>query len=79
MEYQKIINLLDNTVNQPIKFGTKNWFEINDYSCRTYNTDSQIKSKTMILKLNLCDYSDTYMVAKGTITVLTTSFSWCCK
>ena len=24
MEYQKIINLLDNTSNQPTKFGTKN-------------------------------------------------------
>ena len=28
MEYQKIINLLDNTSNQPSKFRTKNWFEI---------------------------------------------------
>ena len=25
MEYQKIINLLDNTANQPTKFRTKNW------------------------------------------------------
>ena len=30
MKYQKIINLLDNTPNQPSKFRTKNWFEIND-------------------------------------------------
>ena len=30
MEYQKIINLLDNTSNQPTKFRTKNWVEIND-------------------------------------------------
>ena len=30
MEYQKIINLLDNTPNQPPKFKTKNWAEIND-------------------------------------------------
>ena len=29
MEYQKIINLLDNTPNQPTKFRTKNWVEIN--------------------------------------------------
>ena len=28
MEYQKIINLLDNTPNQPNKFRTKNWVEI---------------------------------------------------
>ena len=30
MEYQKLINLLDNTPNQPSKSKTKNWVEIND-------------------------------------------------
>ena len=30
MEYQKIINLLENTQNQPSKFKTKNWIKIND-------------------------------------------------
>ena len=30
MEYQKIMNLLDNTPNQPFKFRTKDWVEIND-------------------------------------------------
>ena len=29
MEYQKIINLLDNTPNQPTKCRTKNWVEVN--------------------------------------------------
>ena len=48
MEYQKMINLLDNTPNQPTKFGTKNWVEINDDSWGTYNTNSQIKFKTPI-------------------------------
>ena len=42
MEYQKI-NLLENTPNQPTKFRTKNWVEINDDSRGTYNTNSQIK------------------------------------
>ena len=32
MEFQKIINLFDNTPNQPTKFRTKNWVEINDGS-----------------------------------------------
>ena len=50
MEYQKIINLLDNTPNQTPKFGTKNWVEINDNSCGTYNTNSQIKFKITVLK-----------------------------
>ena len=38
MKYKKI-NLLDNTPNQPTKFRTKNWVEINDDVCRTYNKD----------------------------------------
>ena len=32
MAYQKIINLLDDTTNQPSKFRTRNWVEINDES-----------------------------------------------
>ena len=56
MEYQKIINLLGNTSNQPTKFRTKTWVEKNDESRRTYNTNSQIKFKTTMLKPILCDY-----------------------
>ena len=40
MEYQKIINLLDNTPNQPTKFRTKNWVGTNDNVRWTYNTNS---------------------------------------
>ena len=40
MEYQKVINLLDITPNQPSKFRTKNCIEINDDARRTYNTNS---------------------------------------
>ena len=58
MEYQKIINLLENTPNQPTMFGTKNWVEINDKSCGTYNTNNQIRFKTSMLRASLCDYSD---------------------
>ena len=46
MEYQKIINLLDNTPSQPTKLRTKNWVEINDDARGTCNTNSQIKFKT---------------------------------
>ena len=34
MEYQKILNLLDSTKNQPPKFRTRNWVKINDESQR---------------------------------------------
>ena len=69
MEYQKIINFLDNTPNQSSKFRTKNWFERNDDSWRTQNTNSQIKFKTSILKSSLCDYSDVYVLVNGTIAI----------
>ena len=67
MEYQKIINLSDNTPNQLTKFRTKNLAEINDDSRGTYNTNSLIKFKTSMLRSSLCDYSDTYILVKGTI------------
>ena len=58
MEYQKIINLLENTPNQLSKFRIKNWIEINDQSRGVYNTNSDIRFKTTMLKSILCDYSD---------------------
>ena len=64
MEYQKLINLLNNTQNQPTEFWTKNWVEINDESCGTYNTNNQIRFKTSMLRTNLCDCSDAYILVK---------------
>ena len=61
MEYQKVINLLDNTSNQPSNLRTKTWIETNDESRGIYNVNSQIKFKTTMLMSNLCDYSDAYM------------------
>ena len=69
MEYKKIANLIDDASNQPSKFRTKNWVEINDESRATYNVNSQIKFKTTILKSSLCDYSDAYIIVKGKITI----------
>ena len=69
MEYQKITNLLDNASNQQPKFRTKNWVEISDESRGGYNVNSQINFKTTMLKSSLYDYSDTYILVKGTITV----------
>ena len=43
MKYQKIINLLDNTQNQPSKFRTKYWVEINDDSCGTYKLNLKLQ------------------------------------
>ena len=61
--------MLDKTPNQPTKFRTKNWVEINDESRGKYNKGNQIRFKTLMLRTSLCDYSDTYILVKGTITV----------
>ena len=73
MEYQKISKLIDEVPIQPFKFRAKNWVEINDGSRGTYSANSQIKFKTKMLKSSLCDYSDAYILVKGTITVNNTA------
>ena len=60
--------MLENASNQPSKFRTKNWIEINDESRGTY-TSNDIKFKTTMLRSNLCDYADAYILVKGTITI----------
>ena len=50
MEDPKIINLLDDTTNQPSKFKTRNWVEINDESQGKYNANSNIRSKTSMIR-----------------------------
>ena len=61
--------MLGNTPNQPSKFNTKNCVEINDDALVTYNTNSQIKFKTSMLKSRLCNYSDAYIHVKGTMSM----------
>ena len=69
MEHQIILNLLDDASNQSSKLKTKDWVE----SRGTYNVNSQIKFKTSMLKSSICDYSDAYILVKGTITVNNTA------
>ena len=73
MEYQKIANLLNSESNQPSKFRTRNWVEINDEARGTYSPNKQIKFKTSMLRSSLCDYSDAYILVKGNITVNNTA------
>ena len=53
MEYQKIINLLENAPNQPSKFRRKSRVAVNDESRGTYNINSQIEFKTSMLRAHL--------------------------
>ena len=69
MKYQKIANLLDNEINQPSKFRTRNWVEMNDDIRGAYSPNKQIRFKRAVLRSSLCDYSDAYILVKGNITV----------
>ena len=67
MEHYKISKLLnDSTVS---KFVIKNWVQVNDLSSGQYPVNKNTRSKTSILRSDLCDYSDAYIVVKRTITV----------
>ena len=68
MEYQKIVNLLNDESNQPSKFRTKNWVEINDDIREAYSPNRLIRFNTAMLRSSLCDYSDAYILVKGNIT-----------
>ena len=57
MEYQKIENLLNDESNEPSKFRTRNWVEINDESRGTY-TSNDTKFKLTMLRSILYDYAD---------------------
>ena len=73
MEYQKMINLLDDTTNQPSKFRKRNSIKPNDESKDVYSAGSEIKFQTLIIRSNLCDYSDTYIHVKAIITASNTA------
>ena len=73
MEYQKITNLLGNTSDKVPRFITKKWIEVHDQSGTAENRcypNKQIRLKKLMLRSDSCDYSDTYIVVKGNITVL---------
>ena len=71
MEHDKINNLLlseDNESKQLSKFVTREYVEVNSLF-NTYNENKSIRFKKPRLRSNLCDYSDAYILVKGTITV----------
>ena len=72
MEYQKITNLLGTTLDEIPRFITKKWVEVHDQSGSAedrYKPSKQIRFKTSMLRSDLCDFSDAYIVVKATITV----------
>ena len=72
MDSQKIINLLDTNDNKLQKFATKRWYIINDQNTgnNAYGNgedSTTIKFETKVIKPNLCDYSDAYILVTGNI------------
>ena len=71
MEYQKIVNFLDRTSDDKDlpRFINKKWIEVYDQSQVNYNVNEEIIIKTPMLRSDLCNFSDAYIVVKGNITV----------
>ena len=71
MEFQKILNFLDTTSgdNDLPRFITKKWIEVYAQSEGNYNVNKEIRIKISMLRSDLCDYSDAYLVVKGDITL----------
>ena len=71
MKFQKIVNFLDTTSdNKDLpRLGSRKWIEVYDQSEGNYDISKEIIIKTLMLRSDLCDYFDTYIALKGTITV----------
>ena len=71
MEFQKITNFLDTTSdNKDLPtFVAKKWIEVYDQSEGNYNVNKEIRTKTSMLRSDLCDFSQAYIVVKRNITV----------
>ena len=69
MEYGQINNLLLSEESENLsKFVTREYVKVNSLS-NTYDENKSIKFKTSMLRPDLCDYADAYILIKGTITV----------
>ena len=78
MGFQKIANFLDTTFDDKDlpKFATKKWIEVYDQSERNYDVNKEIRIKTStVLRSDLCDLNDAFIVVKGNITVFKNIFT----
>ena len=68
MEFQKIVNFVNTNSDENLpRFTTKKWVEIFDQSGGIYSVNKEIRIKTSMLRSDLFDYSDAYIVVKGDI------------
>ena len=52
------------------KFVIRKWNIVNDHSNANYDAGNEIVHKTEVLKSNLCNSNDAYILVKGTITTI---------
>ena len=71
MEFPKIVNFRDTTSDDKDlpRFITKKWIEVYYQSGGNYNVNKEIRIKTSMLRSDLCDFSDAFIVVKGNIIV----------
>ena len=74
---QKIVNFLDTKSDDKElpRFVTKKWIEVYDQSQGNYDVNKEIRTKTSMLRSDLCDFSDAYIVVKGNIIVTKKTFT----
>ena len=71
IKFQKITNFLNTTSDDKDlpRFVTKKWVDVYDQSEKNYNPNKEIRIKTSMLRSDLCDFSDAYIVVEGDITL----------
>ena len=67
MEHQKILNLMNDANNS--KFLTREWIIVNYNLKANYDGENETTYNTEVLKSNICDYNDAYILIRGDITV----------
>ena len=72
METQKFANFQGDSDNESLKLATRKWYVINDQNNTVYGEGNEngtiVKFETQVIKSNLCDYSDAYILVAGGIT-----------
>ena len=68
MKHQKILNLLNEPKDS--EFVTRKWNIINDQSNTNYDVGNEIIHIIKVLKSNLCDYKNAYILVKGDIAII---------
>ena len=68
MNHQEILNLLIEANGSSST--TRKWNIINDQSNVNYSVGNKIIYSTWVLKSDICDYNDTYILVRGDITII---------